>query len=262
MVALGAPPPPEAIGAPVLAAMAFAAAAASLGSEGSAWLRSGADRAWPAVFAGFTVCAAIAIPAKGESLTWRLSVGVAEARVAIPGAGVLVGLALVVNLAGSLALAAHLLTPRTPSAPVRRFGQGALVLGAALSTLAAGFALFRGSRFPDALTASASSLVGLTLATALLVGALVVLMGPASSGDAQPSARQAALEARIGCCLAVAAAGAAGLESWLRHGSYATPFTATAASAALLALAVQEPTRLGLARKALWLVALAFVVAA
>ena len=54
----------------------------------------------------------------------------------------------------------------------------------------------------------------------------------------------------------------AGLESWFRLGSYATPFTAAAASAALLALAVLEPTKLGLLKKALWLVALAFVVTA
>ena len=42
----------------------------------------------------------------------------------------------------------------------------------------------------------------------------------------------------------------------------ATPATAATVGAALLALAVLEPTRLGLPRKALWLLALAFVVAA
>lgn len=262
MAALGAPSRPEAVGAPVFAAMALAAGAASLGSEGAARQRSGADRAWPAVWGGFAVCLAAAIPGGGESLSWRFSLGAAEARVDIPGAGLLVGLALVVTLAGSLALLAHLLTPQTPSTPVRRFGQGALVLGAGLSIVAFAFILLRGSGFPEALTASAPSLVGLMLATTWLVAGLVVLLGPPSSGDAQPWASQAALEARVGGSLAVAAAGVAGLESWLRLGSYATPFTATAASAALLALAVLEPTKLGALKKALWLVALAFVLIA
>jgi hypothetical protein len=262
MAALGVPSRPEAVSAQVFAAMALAAGAACLGSEGAAWQRSGADRAWPAVLGGFAVCLAAALRGEGESLAWRFSLGTAEATVQIPGAGLLVGLALLVTLAGSLALLAHLLTPQTPSAPVRRFGQGALVLGAGLSIVAVAFILLRGSAFAAALTASAPGLVGLMLATALLVAALVLLLGPSPSGDAQPWARQAALEARIGGSLAVAAAGVAGLESWLRIGSYATPLTAAAASAALLALAVLEPTKLGLLKKTLWLLALAFVVTA
>jgi hypothetical protein len=262
MASLGVPSRPEAVGAQVFAAMALAAGAACLGSEGAAWQRSGADRAWPSVLGGFAVCLAAALPGEGESLAWRFSLGAGEATVQIPGAGLLVGLALVVTLAGSLALLAHLLTPQTPSAPVRRFGQGALVLGAGLSIVAVAFVLLRGSAFTEALTASGPSLVALMLATALLVGGLVVLLQPSPSGDAQPWARQAALEAKIGGSLAVAAAGVAGLESWLRIGSYATPLTAAAASAALLALAVLEPTKLSLLKKALWLLALAFVVTA
>jgi hypothetical protein len=262
-VALGSPlMQPEAIGAPVLAALALAAGSASLGSEAAAWLRSGADRAWPAAWSGFALCLAAALQGQGQALSFRFSLGAAEARAAIPGAGLLVGLAMLVTLAGALALAAHLLTPDVPSAPVRRFGQGALVLGAALAVLAAGFVLFQGFRTPDALGASAGGIVALMLAAAALVAALVALLCPASSGEAQPWSRQAALEARIGCALAVAAAAVAGLEGWLRLGSYATPLTASAASAAFLALAVLEPTKLGLPRKALWLLALAFVVAA
>jgi hypothetical protein len=263
MTAFGATPvQPGAVGAPVLAAMAFTAGAASVGSEGAAWLRAGADRAWPAVLAGLALSLVAAFQGDGQSLAWRFSLGPPEARASIPGAGVLVGLALVVSLAGSLALLAHLLTPETPSAPVRRFGQGALVLGAGLGVLAGGFVLFRGFRVPDGLQASAGVLVALWLATALLIAALVVLIGPPRSGEAEPVARHAALEARIGCALAVAAAGVAGFEGWLRLGSYATPLTASAASAAVLALGAQEPTMLGLPRKALWLVVLAFVVVA
>jgi hypothetical protein len=262
-VALGSPlVQPEAVGAPVLAALALAAGAASLGSEGAAWLRSGADRAWPAAWAGFALCLAAVLQDQGQVLAFRFSLGAAEAQAAIPGAGLLLGLALVVTLAGALALTAHLLTGDVPSAPVRRFGQGALVLGAALAVLALGFVLFRGFRTPDALSASALGIVAFSLAAVGLVAALVVLMSPASSEEPQPSSRQADFEARVGCALTVAAAAAAGFESWLRLGSYATPLTAAAASAALLALAVLEPTKLGLPRKALWLCALAFVVAA
>jgi hypothetical protein len=263
MAALAAPAPEsQAIGAPVLAALALAAGAASLGSEGAARLRSGADRAWPAVWAGIAFCIALAIRGAGQGLAGRFTLGAPEARAVIPGAGVLVGLALVATLAGSLALLTHLLTPKTPSEPVRRFGQGALVLGAGLGVLAVGFVGFRGSRFPEALATGAAGLAGLMLAVAGLVAALFVLIGPPPSGEAARWARQAGLEATIGSGLSVGAAGAAGLEGWLRLGTYATPLTAAAASAALLALAVREPTKLGLAKKALWLLALAFVVAA
>jgi hypothetical protein len=262
MVALGSPVlQPEAVAAPVLAALAFAAGAASLGSEGTAWLRSGSDRSWPAAWAGFAFCLVAAVQGKGQSLAWRFGLGASDVRATIPGAGLLLGLALLVTLCGSLALTAHLLTPEVPSAGVQRFGQGALVLGAGLGVLATGLVLVRGLQAAEALSANAGGLVALMLAAAALVAALVVLIGPPSSGEAQPWARQAALEARIGCGLAVAAAVVAGLEGWVRFGSYAMPLTASAASAALLALAVLEPTKLGLLRKALWLVALAFVVA-
>jgi hypothetical protein len=263
LVALAGPAAaPAALGAPVLAALAFSAGAASVDSEGGAWLRSGADRAWPAALAGLALCLAVALPRRHEALFWRLSLGAPEQLVPIPGAGILLGLALVVTLAGALALAAHLLTPAIPSAPMRQFGQRALVLGAGLAILAAGFAMVRGSVAPEALASSGSQLVGLMLAAAGLAAALVVLIGSPPSGEPQPFAVQGVLEARIGAGLTVAAAGMAGFEGWSRSGTYATPLTVVAASAALLALAVLEPTRLGLSRKVLWLLALAFVVAA
>jgi hypothetical protein len=263
MVALGAMAPrPEALAAPVVAAMALAASAASFGSESDARLRKGADRGWPAAWAGLAFCVVAALQGEGQTLAWRFGLGAPEVRGAIPGAGILAGLALLVTLSGSLALLAHLLTPGTPSAPVRRFGEGALVLGATFGILAVGFALFRGAATPAVLTASASGLVALMLATAALAAALVILLGPPLPGEPQAGPGQADFEARIGAGLAVAAAGLAGFEGWLRLGTYATPLAGAAASAALLALAVLEPTKLGLARKALWLLALAFVVAA
>jgi hypothetical protein len=263
LVALAGPAPLRTVpGAPVLAALAFAAGAASLGSEGRAWLRGGADRAWPSALAGLALSAAIALPSRHEALSLRFTLGSPERLVPIPGAGILLGLTLVVTLLGSLALSAHLLTPGTPSAPVRRIGQRALVLGAGLGILAAGFILARGLQAPEALSSSSLRLVGLLLATAGLAAALVVLIGPPPSDDAPPGGDQSALEGRIGVGLTVAAAGLLGFEAWSRGGSYATPQSAAAASAALLALAALEPTRLGLSRKVLWLVALAFVVAA
>ncbi len=251
--------PPEAIAAPALAALALAVGAASLGSEGSHWLRSGGDHAWPAAAAGLGFCGMAALQGQQEILAWRFSLGPREAAVPIPGAGLLFGLAILVVLAGSMALVAHLLTPNTPASPVRRFGQRALVLGAGLAILAIGFVLARGS---EALAASGPGLVGLMLATVGLVAALLVLLGAPASGEAEGLQRQAAVEAQITCALAVAAAGVAGLEGFLRVGSYASPLTAAAASAALLALAALEPTKLALTRKALCLLALAFVVVA
>lgn len=262
-LAFGLPASPAtALGAPVLAALALAMGAASLASEGGAWLRSGGDLGWPAAWAGLGFCGVAALQGQREILAWRFSLGGAEAALSIPGAGLLFGLAVVVTLAGSLALAAHLLTPHTPSAPVRRLGQRALVLGAGLAILAVGFALVRGYQAPEALGTGGLGLVGLMLATAGQVAALVVLLGAPPTGEPEPLRQEAGLEAQIGCVLAVAAAAMAGFESWLRLGSYASPLTAASASAALLGLAALEPTKLGLPRKALWLVALAFVVAA
>jgi hypothetical protein len=92
------------------------------------------------------------------------------------------------------------------------------------------------------------------------VASLAILIGDPVRAEPQPWLGRANLEARIGAGLAVAAAAAAGVESWLRTATYATPATAAAASAALLALAVVEPTRWGLLRKGLLIVALVFVL--
>jgi len=250
---------PAALGAPVLAGLALAVSAAALGTEGRRWLRSGGDHAWPAAVAGFGFCGVAALQGGQEILAWRFSLGPQEAAVLIPGAGLLFGLALLVILAGSIALAAHLLTPNTSAAAVRRFGQRALILGASLAVLAVGFVIARGS---DALAGSGLGLVGLLLATAGLIAALLVLLGAPTTGETEALERRAAALAQITCALAVAAAGVAGLEGFLRLGSYASPLTAAAASSALLALAALEPTKLGLTRKALCLFALAFVVVA
>jgi hypothetical protein len=233
--------------AKTLAGMSLAAGAASLDSEAAARLRSGLDPAWPAAVAGLGFCLGLAALGGGQGLTLR-------------GADLVAGTTLLVTLAGALALLAHLLTPAVPSAPVRRSGQKLVVLGGGLAVVTVGYALHRGQQAPERLAAGASDLAGVLLGAGALVGSLVVLLGGPAAGEPAPLLRRSATEARLGAALAMAAAGAAGLEAFYRGGSYTAPLTAAAAAAALLGLAVLEPTRLSLTRKALLMLALAFMM--
>lgn len=246
--------------APILAALALAAVTASADTETGARLRSGLDPGWPSVVAGLGLCLALALAGEGQVLGWRVVLGAADQRVTLPGAGLLAGLTLLVTLAGSLGLAAHLLTPGVPSEPARRFSRRLLVLGGGLAILSVGYVLYRGAPSSEILPAAAPGWAAALLGTGALVASLAILIGDPVSGELQPWLGRATLEARIGAALAVAAAASAGVESWLRTASYATPATAAAASAALLALAVLEPMRLSLLRKGLLVVALVFVL--
>lgn len=246
----------------ITAAASLAAGAASLDTETGARLRTAMDPGWLAVVAGLGLGLALALLGGGQVLAWRVALVAGAERVTLPGAGLVAGITLLVTLAGSLALAANLMTPAVPSVPLRRFGERLLVLAGGLAILSAGYILYRGSRVPEMLAASAPGLSAVLLGTGALLVGLVVLIARPVSGEPLPWLARAALEARISAGLAVAAAATAGWEGYARGGSYASPTTAAAAAGALLALAVLEPTRLSLLRKSLLVVALVFVLAA
>jgi len=259
--ALAAPVPVSHVPfAPILAALSLAAITASVDTETGARLRSGLDSGWPSVIGGLGLCLALALSGDGQVLGWRVALRSSEKLVTLPGAGLVAGLTLLVTLAGSLGLAAHLLTPAVPSGLVRRFAGRLLVLGGGLAILSAGYVLYRGASFPEMLPAAAPGWAAVLLGTGALVASLAILIGDPVRAEPQPWLGRASLEARIGAGLAVAAAAAAGVESWLGAATYATPATAAAASAALLALAVVEATKWSLLRKGLLIVALVFVL--
>jgi hypothetical protein len=93
-----------------------------------------------------------------------------------------------------------------------------------------------------------------------LAASLLDAAGPAAP-DPDAPLRRAARVTGLAVALALAAAVAAGVESWWREATYATPLTTAAAAAALLGLAVLEPeTRLDGTRRLLFLGGLLFLL--
>ena len=103
-------------------------------------------------------------------------------------------------------------------------------------------------------------LVFLVLAVGTLTACLLEASGPAAS-DSDGQFVRAARVTRLAVALALVAAVAAGVESWWREATYATPLTMAAAAAALLGLAALEPeARLAGTRQVLFLAALLALV--
>jgi hypothetical protein len=243
-----------------LAGFAAAVAAGALGSATSARGTRGAGGVWPAAAGGAVLCLALAALDGGRVLLWGFGLGVGEPRFALPGAGLLLGLTLLTAWAGTLSLAAHVLAPSAGGA--RSAGQRLLVLAGGLAVLGLGLVLYRGLReAPLALSASATGVAGCLLAAGLLVWGLGVLLG--SSGGEERTSRdeaEAALQGRVAALLALLALGAAGGEAWLGQGRYATPLVAAAGAAVVLGLVALEPTRLGLLRRAAFLLSLLYLL--
>jgi hypothetical protein len=215
-------------------------------TETGARLRSGLDSGWPSVIGGLGLCLALALSGDGQVLGWRVALRSSDQLVTLPGAGLVAGLTLLVTLAGSLGLAAHLLTPAVPSGPVRRFAGRLLVLGGGLAILCAGACSTAAPRRRCLRPLGGHSFCTSAQRRSHLIGDPVRGMQP---GRPSRSAGGAGLRCRGRRETNVA-----------RAATYATPATAAAASAALLALAVVEATRLRLLRKGLLIVALVFVL--
>jgi hypothetical protein len=238
---------------PPVAALALGLAAAA--TEAVAEKPRSRERAgaWAAASGGAVLVLSLLLVDGGRVLRWSFGLGGATARVELPGAALVLGLALLVSLAGTLAMAAHLLASSTPTSSAARLGRRLLVLGAGLGGLGVAVVAGQGlARSPEALAAGARDLASLLLAAALLVWGLVRLLAtpanpPAEAPDVAPR-NALGLAAAIG----MLAAGAAGWESWWTAGTYATSLSAEAASAALLGLAAVQPSRLGLARAVLF----------
>lgn len=245
-------------------ALAFAAAAVEEGASRHQAHRRGAG--WGAVVGGGTLALLLMVLDRGRVLRWRYGLGSGAARAELPGAAFVLGLALLVSLAGTLSMAAHLLASAAPPARARPFGQRLLVLGAGFGGLGVGIVAGQGlARSERALAAGALDLAALLLAVGLLVLALVRLLATpaAAEADAPVSGGDLGRERmlRLAAATAMLAAAAAGLEGWWKEGSYATGAVAEAASVALLGLAAVQPTRFGLARASLFLLGLLAILA-
>ena len=178
-------------------------------------------------------------------------------------------LALLAALFGSLLLAARLLAAPTVAIPAgaaaslatlgpsRLLGQRALLMAPALAALGIGLAVTQGLGLrEDALASGAGEIAALVGLTGLLATGLALLLGDPIEADANALDARAAAETRLAVVLAALAVAAAGLEGWLRDGTYGTPVALRALAALLLGLAALEPTQWSLARRGLLLAGL------
>jgi hypothetical protein len=244
-----------------LLGLAVAAAAGALLLRVRGRRAQGAEVLEPAVIAGALLVLVLAGVDHGAVFSWTFGVEGATGRVLLRGVGVPLGAALLLALGGVLLLASARLAPEGSGA--RPVGVGALWGAVAAGVLGVVLALLRvaalsgglgpgGARSPALVVAA----VG-TLAVCLLEGS-----GPGSSDSDALLVRAARLN-HVAAALALAAAVAAGVESWWREGSYITPLTAAAVAAGLLGLAAREPEApLNAARRLLFLLALLFVLVA
>lgn len=250
----GPAPAPAAL---VVVAAAAVLAAAAVSSSIESRLAAGGDAAWSAAAGGAALALALAFADDGRILRWGYAVGSGDSRVEIPGAGLLLGLALLATLAGTLLLGAHLLAAPQGAALGRLTGQRLLLLAAGLAVLGLGFAVAKGvSLHEAALAASGGRVAALYAAAFALILGLVVLLEGTGPNDAARLASRAETETRMAAVLSVLAAGAAGLEGWLREGSYGTPLMAGSVAASLLGLAALQATRFATLRRGLLLAGL------
>jgi len=219
--------------------------------------------AWTAAAGGALLALTLIVVDRGQILHWRFGLGAGAARLELPGAALVLALALLVSLAGAMATGVHALAAAPRPTRMGLIGQRLLVLGAGLGGLGAAVVAGQGLRRSEALAGGAMDLAAMVLAVGVLVLALIRLLaappapGAAGVGDGWPSERIL----RLAAAVAMLSAAVAGVESWRAEGTYATTALAETASAALLGLVAVQPTRLHLARAALFVVALVALVA-
>jgi len=251
---------------PLVAALALALAASALqaaAEESGSPRRLGAAR--EAALGGAVLVLSMMIVDGGRILRWRYGLGAGAARIELPGAALVLGLALLVSLAGALSMTVHLLAPSTRRSRAGLVGQRLLVLGAGLGGL--GVAVVAGQGLghnAESLATGARDLAAMFLAVGVLILALIGLLAAPAAPEAAAGARvdptsERAL--RLAAAAALLAAATAGFEGWRAEGTYATTTMAEAASAALLGLVAVQPTRLGLARAALFVIGLLALIA-
>jgi len=193
----------------------------------------------------------------GRALRWGYGVVSGPSRIEAPDAGLVLGVALLASLAGTLLLGADALAvpasaggPQTTASPLARMlGRRALLLAAGLSLIGAGL-VFRVSAGGDLIPLDAARDLGALMAAAgLLACAVPPLLAERASGDAVDEDQAGNVISRLVVVVALVAVVAAAAEGWLRTGTYLTPLTARLLAAALVAFAASETTHLrGVAR--------------
>jgi hypothetical protein len=255
----------------VVAGVAAAMAAQALGRSVSAHLASGRDAAWPSSAAGATACGLALALDGGRVLRWSYGVASGPARIEMPDAGLVLGLALLASLAGALLLAADALAvagvpaappegPRVASPLGRMLGRRALLLGAGLCLIVAGLVLRTwgaGEGWPPAETADLGGMVAMA---GLLACAVPPLLSEKVAGDPLEDDQSATVLGRLVVVATLVAVLAAGIEGWRESGTYLTVPTQRLLAASLVAFAASETTRFRAGAQALALTAVMVAV--
>jgi hypothetical protein len=241
-----------------LAALAAAAAAAGLLWSVRERRAAAGDPLTPALAAGGLLTALLLAVDHGSVLSGGFGAGAGPARAAVPGVGVLLGVALLSALAGSLLLGAQ----RFAGGAEGTRGAAVGLLWAAVLAAAVGVAFALVSLAPwagESPASGATALLGLAAAAAALATALLEARRPSSTAAAVAAGR-ALLWTRIAAGLAVLTTLVAGADGFLRQGTYGTATTLASDSAALLGLAALEPTLLASTRRLVFLASLLGVI--
>jgi hypothetical protein len=245
----------------LLAALALALAAAAVQAAVDARSPDPRAAAWSAALGGVALVVVLALLDGRRLLRWRYGLGAGGDRVELPGAALVLGLALLITLAGTLAMAAHLLSAG-PAPRARLLGQRLLVLGAGLAGLGTAVGVVQAvGRSREVVAAGALDLAALLASIGLLLLGLLRLLAPVAPDAAGARAARSERLLRLAAALATAAAAAAAVVTRRTPGSYATPSVAEAVSAAVLGLAAVQPTRLGLLRAVIFLFGLVALIA-
>jgi hypothetical protein len=202
------------------------------------------------VAAGAAALALLLLADGARVLAWSFGLPSVAGRVPLAGAGVLLGCALVVTLAGTLLLAARGLSGGAAGSPA---GRAALWAGAALLALGLGVAAARVALLDEGARPSVLPLLALAAGLLALVAALLATRPAPLPGRAKLAGRAVP----AGAAAAAVAALVLGVLAVGREGTYASDAVAASSAAALLGLAALEPTPGRGALSAALLVALA-----
>ena len=240
---------------PVVLALAAVLAGGGVSSTVRARAESEDGLAAPTAATGMVLVAFLLAANGAGLLRWRFALGDGPEALDLRGAGLLLGLALLAGLAGTLLMGARLLAPAVTG--VEPLALRLLWPAATLAALAAGHVVQQGSRQrPAALAAGASTVALLVLLAGALTVVLVRRLGPAPAGAREGFERRAAAETAAAVALVWLAAAIAGVEGTTARGTYLSGATLTAVASGLLGLAALAPARFAGARRALLLAAL------
>jgi hypothetical protein len=235
--------------APAFMALAAAVAAGALSSTLRARGEDGGTASDLAAAAGGALVLVLVSADGGALLRWGFALGSGPERVEMRGAGLVLGLALLASLGGTLLLAAHRLAPSVAGA--RGLGLQLLLPGAALSLLGAAHVAWQGVRRG---TAALGEEADLLVALVLVAGALATALASAfrTPSESPSSATLGAeRETALAVGLAWLAVAAVGGDCWRTEGTYLCPRAAAAAAAGLFGLAALAPGALAVTRRLL-----------